>query len=88
MSDIFAHIDISQGSVHDVTYDVLQYPHSVCKVDATAAYFTIETSPIDICQELLQRFEEEGECFSSKIVTGDETWVHDNEQEKKRVSKE
>jgi hypothetical protein len=30
----------------------------------------------DACQELLKRFEAEGDGFLGRIVTGDDTWVH------------
>lgn len=41
-----------------------------------------------ICSELLRRFEAEGDGFLSKIVTGDETWVHHFDPETKRQSME
>jgi hypothetical protein len=31
---------------------------------------------VDACQELLKRFEAEGDGFLERNVTGDETWVH------------
>ena len=39
-------------------------------------------------QELLKRFEAEGDGFLGRIVTGDETWVHYNQPETKKASKE
>ncbi|PNF29048.1 hypothetical protein B7P43_G14049 [Cryptotermes secundus] len=38
--------------------------------------------------ELLRRFEQEGDDFLARIVTGDETWVHFHQPETKRASKE
>ncbi len=38
---------------------------------------------LEICQELLTRYENEGEAFLHAIVTGDETWVHYYEPEMK-----
>lgn len=38
--------------------------------------------------DLLERFDAEGEAFLSRIVTGDETWVHHFEPETKRQSME
>ena len=40
---------------------------------------------IRISRELLEHFEKEGEDFL-KIITGDETWVHHYDPEKKRQS--
>jgi hypothetical protein len=36
----------------------------------------------------LKHFEAEGEGFLGRIVTGDETWVHYNQLETKKASKE
>ena len=37
---------------------------------------------------MLERFDAEGEAFWSRIVTGDETWAHHYQPEKKRQSVE
>jgi hypothetical protein len=43
----------------------------------------------EICQRLLDRYNNEGkEEFLSRIVTGDEMWVHHYEPESKRQSME
>jgi hypothetical protein len=44
-------------------------------------------SVYEICRRLLDRYNNEGkEEFFSRIVTGDETWVHHYEPESKRQS--
>jgi len=43
---------------------------------------------VDARQELLKRFETEGDGFLGRIVTGDETWVHYHQPETKKASKE
>jgi histone-lysine N-methyltransferase SETMAR len=43
---------------------------------------------VNACQELLKRFEAEGDGFLGIIVTGDETWVHYHQPETKKASKE
>ncbi|GFS04208.1 histone-lysine N-methyltransferase SETMAR [Elysia marginata] len=40
------------------------------------------------CAELLKHYEEEGEEFIQRIVTGDESWVHHYDPESKRQSME
>ncbi|GFR73957.1 histone-lysine N-methyltransferase SETMAR [Elysia marginata] len=40
------------------------------------------------CAELLKHYEEEGEEFIQRIVTGDETWVRHYDAESKRHSME
>jgi hypothetical protein len=39
---------------------------------------------VDACQELLKRFEAEGDGFLGKIVKGDETWVHYHQLESRK----
>jgi histone-lysine N-methyltransferase SETMAR len=41
-----------------------------------------------ICSELLERYENEGDNFLARTVTGDEIWLHHYEPETKRQSKE
>jgi hypothetical protein len=43
---------------------------------------------IDVCQEILKRFEAECDGFLGRTVTGDETWVHYHQPETKKASKE
>ena len=43
---------------------------------------------VEISQRLLDRYNNEGEEFLSRTVTGDETWVHHYEPESKRQSME
>ena len=43
---------------------------------------------MEICQRLLNRYNNEGEEFLSRIVTGDESWVHHYSPETKRQSLE
>jgi len=43
---------------------------------------------VNACQELLKRFEAEGDgFFLGRIVTGEETWVHYYQPETKKASK-
>jgi hypothetical protein len=38
---------------------------------------------MQICQELLNQYESEGDSFLDRIITGDETWCHHYEPESK-----
>ena len=46
----------------------------------------MEAERVRISQELLERFEKEGEDFLKKIITDDQTWVHHYDPENKRQS--
>ena len=38
---------------------------------------------VEICEELLKRYREEGDQFLLNIVTGDESWIHHFDPEEK-----
>ena len=86
--NIAACLKISHGSAHHIVHDVLQF-HKV-----SARWVPRQLTPelrerrVDACEELLRRFEREGDGFLARIVTGDETWVHFHQPETKRANKE
>ena len=88
LNDIAACLKISHGSAHHIVHDVLQF-HKV-----SARWVPRQLTPelrerrVDACEELLRRFEREGDGFLARIVTGDETWVHFHQLETKTASKE
>ena len=43
---------------------------------------------VEICEELLKCYREEGDQFLLIIVTGDESWIHHFDPEEKRLSME
>ena len=43
---------------------------------------------MQVCQELLNQYEAEGDSFLDRIISGDETWCHHYEPQAKRQSKE
>jgi len=75
-------------SAHHIIHDKLKFP-KVC-ARWVPKRLTPEMKEIrgDACQELLRRYEVDGEAFLQRIVTGDETWVHFSEPERKRQSME
>ena len=87
LNDISACLNISHGSAQHIVH-VLQF-HKV-----SARWVPRQLTPelrerrVNACEELLRRFEREGDCFLARIVTGDETWVHFYQLETKRASKE
>jgi len=88
LNDIAACLKISHGSAHHIVHDVLQF-HKV-----SARWVPRQLTPemrqrrVDACEELLRRFEREGDGFLARTVTGDETWVYFHQPEKKRASRE
>ena len=41
---------------------------------------------VEICEERLKRYREEGDQFLLNIVTGDESWIHHFDPEEKQLS--
>ena len=81
-------LDISVGSAHHIIHDELKF-RKVC-----ARWVPKQLTPemkerhVGASQELLRRYEADGEAFLQCIVTGDESWVHFYEPERKRQSME
>ena len=87
-NDIAACLKISHGSAHHVVHDVLQFRKVSARWVPRWPTPELRERCVDACEELLWRFEQEGEGFLARIVTGDKTWVHFHQPETKRASKE
>jgi len=68
VNGIAAHMDKSNGSAHHIVHDILQF-HKV-SVRWVPRQLTAELKErhVDACQELLKRFETEGDGFLGRIV--------------------
>ena len=88
MNEIAAHLDMSHGSAHCIVHDVLQFHKVSARWVPRQLTAELKERRIDACQELLKRFEAEGDGFLGRIVTGDETWFHYHQPEIKKGSKE
>jgi len=81
IDEVACSLQISHGSAYQIIHDELSY-HKVCARwvprELTAEH---KRKRAEICQRLLDRYKNEGEEFLSRIVTGDETWVHHYEPE-------
>lgn len=88
ITDIVSHTGISRASVHRVVHDHLKFR----KVSArwVPRQLKPEQQAVRMIMSLdnLQRYNEEGEEMLSRIVTGDETWVHHYQPESKQASKQ
>ena len=74
-------MDIGVGSAHHIVRDELQF-RSVCKF-ANEAIETWNERRVEACQEILSRYDGDGEAFLQRIVTGDDSWVQFYEPELK-----
>jgi len=85
--EIAAHLDMSHGSAHHIVHDVLQFHKMSARWVPCQLTEELKEQRVDVCQELLKRFEAEGDHFLGRIVTGDETWVHYYQPETKKASR-
>jgi hypothetical protein len=79
-------LQIGSRAVDKIIHDRLKY-NKVCAhwVPHQLASNHMEAR-LDICQDLFEQYESEGEGFLHHIVTCDETWVHQFEPENKTQS--
>jgi hypothetical protein len=81
-------MDVSHGSAHHIVRDVLQFHKVSARWVPLQLIAELKERCVDACQELLKCFEAEVDGFLGRIVTGDETWVHNHQPETKKASKE
>jgi hypothetical protein len=85
---IAAHMDMSHVSAHYIVHDVLQFHKASRRWVSCQLIAELKERRVDACQELLKRFETDGDGFLGRIVMGDESWVHYHQLETKKASKE
>jgi [histone H3]-lysine36 N-dimethyltransferase SETMAR len=79
---------ISVGSAHHILHDCLGMRKVCAKWVPKLLLPDQKATRVDICQDLLRRYKEQGESFLLRIVTQDESWFHMHEPETKESSKQ
>jgi len=88
VNEIAAHQGMSHGSAHHIVHDVLQFHKVSARWVPRQLTVELKERRVDASQELLKRFEAEGDGFLGRIGTGDETCVHLHQPKTKKTSKE
>jgi len=88
VNEIAAHLDMSHGSARRIVHEVLQFHKVSARWVPRQLTAEMKERLVDGCQELLKRFEAEGDGFLGRIVMGDEFRVHYHPPETKKASKE
>ena len=83
--DIIEVIDVGHGVVNNIICD-LGYSKVCARWVPRQLTDELKHSRLDVCRQMLQRVQNEGEQFMNRIVTGDESWAHHYEPETKRQS--
>ena len=88
ISEIATELAVSYGSVFSIIHDNLKMNKVCARWVPKMLNEYQKQQRVEICTKLLKRYEEEGDAFLERIVTGDETWVHHYEPESKQQSKQ
>ena len=87
-TDISIEIGISQERIHHIITNLLRNMKVSARWVLRMLTPQMKLQRVQICRELLAKFDEDGEDFLRQIVTGDESWVHHYDPESKQQSKE
>ncbi|KYO21352.1 histone-lysine N-methyltransferase SETMAR [Alligator mississippiensis] len=82
--ELVAEVGVSAGSIHAILHDHLNYQKVCARWVPKQLTDVHKRQRVEVCTQLLQHLQDEGEGFLSRIVTGDETWVHHYDPESKR----
>ena len=78
--------DCSVGTVHTIIHETLNMRRLCARWIPKMLSECQEAQRVESCRHFVQRFEQEGEDFLSRIVTTDETWISLYEPESKEQS--
>ena len=87
VDEIATIVGLSHGSAQHIIHDVLQFRKVSARWVPRQLTAGLKQRRADICEQLVRRFER-GDDFLTRLVTGDETWVHYHTPETKRASME
>src|SRR3954468_7803297 len=74
--ELSSNIGVSAGSIDTIIHEHLLYSTATARWVPKMLTEQHNQARVSACQQLLDRFSEDGETFLERIVTGDETWVH------------
>lgn len=86
LSDSFP--EISRSALYTIVSERLQYRKLCARWVPKMLSDHHKTQQMGAALTFLQRYHDEGEDFLNKIVTGDETWIHYENEETKEQSKQ
>jgi hypothetical protein len=66
--EIAAHLERSHGSAHHIVHDILQFRKVFSRLVPRQLTAGLKERRVDVCQDLLKRFEAESDGFLGRIV--------------------
>ena len=88
IDEVAQSLQISFGSAQEIIHEILGYNKVSARWVPRQLTEEHKRRRMEICQTLLNRYNNEGEAFLSRIVTEDESWVRHYSPETKRQSLE
>jgi len=88
IDEVANHFEISHGSAYVIIHNRLGFRKVCARWVSKELTEEQKNNRVAICQRLLDRYANEGEAFLTRIVTGDEKWVHHFAPESKRQTME
>ena len=88
IDEVANYFEISHGSTYAIIHKRLGFRKVCARWVPKELTEEQKNNRVAICQRLLDRYANEGEAFLTRIVTGDETWVHHFAPESKRQTME
>ena len=88
LDEVVFELNTSRGSADHIIHNVLGFRKVSARWVPRQLTPELKDRRVDACEEILQRYETEGDAFLQRVVTGDESWVHYFQPETKRASKE
>ena len=76
VQELSSNVGVSVGSIDTIVHEHLLYSKVSARWVPKMLTEQHKQARVSACQQLLDRFNAEGETFLERIVTGDETWVH------------
>jgi transposase len=83
--DIMNELEIGSSAVQHIINE-LGYSEVCARWVPRQLTDELKQNRLEICRELLLRYQSEGDTFTNSIITADESWVHHYEPETKRQS--
>jgi hypothetical protein len=80
------HLQISNGSAYEIHHNGLGFHKVGARWVPKQHTMLHEQMQLDICQQHLERYGNESDAFSDKIITDDETWIRHCKPESKLQS--
>jgi len=88
IDEVANHFEISHCSAYDIIHNRLGFRKVCARWVPKELTEEQKNNRVAICQRLLDRYAKEGEAFLTRIIAGDETWVHHFAPETKRQTME